>query len=309
MRGRGRTPRASALAAAALLCAAPLLATHEAGASGGAPARFAVLQAAYYAFGQAGPTHQRADERAVLLEHASEASGPLSDVQHNASDALVNSTTRTQLVLLEYQAPAPANPLASAYALGRFQEFYQADRVPTSIFDGTKRMVAFGQDAPATYLQLYEASRSTPAGASIMARGGIVLTNGYLEAEAAAVADLAGARVYLYAALVEDPVPSPEGGRGLRFVVRTFLGGIELTGGHAEGRFNFTRDPGWIESRLGAALWVQSDGPSEGTPPPADGAGDGSWSAALLVAAPAIMIGVLAVLILGLARREQSLRR
>ncbi len=290
-----------ALVAASVL-APPSLAADE-------PPRFAVLQAAYYAFSQQGPTNQTADERAVLLEQSSTPGGPLEDIQHNATDVLLNATTRGQFVMTEYQNSNSSDPLTPPLASRRLPDYYRAELLPTSIFDGTRRLVAFGPSTPATFIDTYESARAQPAGASIWARGAIVLDNGYLEVEASLDLDLANTRSYLRAVLVEDHLTSPADGRDLRYVVRSFLGNLDTSGGGATGRFNFTLDPTWLESRLGAVLFVQSDGRVEGTPPPAPEPQGDLLRSVLLTAGPALMVGLLGVLIITLSRREQRARR
>lgn len=287
-----------AAALLAVACVPPAAATD-------APGRFVVLQTAYYSFAQAGPTNQSSIQRAVLLEQASPASGPDGDLQHNASDALLANTTRLQLVMIEYQAPAGSNPLAAPTASNRLPEYYKADRVPTTIIDGTRRIVAFAPNSPETFASTRAAAAAVPAGAAITVSGGIVLQNGHLDVEVSTSGDLTGTQVYLRAVLVEDHLPSPADGRDLRYVARALLGNLRVVEGHADGRFNFPVDAGWVESHLGAVVFVQSDGPVEGSPPGPGAPADDALGTLLLWAAPVAMVGVLSLLVLVFARRER----
>lgn len=297
--------------AGTFLLAAALLAVSAVPAMGAqdGPGQFTVLQAAYYSFDQPAPTNQSSNHRAVLLEQSSPGSGGLADFQHNASDALLENASRAALVMVEYQGPAASNPLAAASAAHRMPEYYRADLLPTTIIDGTRRIVAFADNSPETFANAVAAAATVPAGASITASGGTVLQNGYLDAEATATADVTGAHVFLRVVLVEDHVGSPADSRDLRFVARAWLGSLRVVDGHAAGRFNFTLDPAWEESRLGAVLFVQSDGPVEGTPPPAGAPGGDPIGVALLIWSPAIMAAVLGVMFVWLVRRERGRTR
>jgi hypothetical protein len=184
-------------------------------------------------------------------------------------------------------------------------DYYGADFVPTAIFDGAGRIVAFGSGTPEAFDNALAAAATAPAGATINASGGLVLGNGYLDVAAAAVEDVSGSRVFVRAVLVEDHLPSPADGRDLRFVARVWLGNLRLDEGRAEGRFTFAVDPSWVPSRLGAVLFVQSEGPVEGAPPPGGLPPADFLAEVLLPVSTAAMVAVAALLFMWLTRRER----
>jgi hypothetical protein len=263
--------------------------------------RFEVLQAAYYAFSQAGPTNQSLTMRCVLLELFAGTEGPENATVINASDSLLANTTRQSMAFVRYPAneTAPTGPAGGVVDAYRFAEYYAGALVPTAIFDGTARDFAPGLGTEAHYWDLYNLSAAVAPGAAINATGSIAISYGNLRFEVFSPYNLSGSRVYLRAALVENNVTYSPGGRVFHHVLRASLGGYELAlagNSTVAGQFNFAVDSRWVESQLGVVLFVQSDGPRAvgpiGPPPGFDFLGAVILPLAVLVTG-AVMVLVL----------------
>jgi hypothetical protein len=226
--------------------------------------RFEVLQAVFHPLEAPGSTHQGLTERCVLVEqHATGGSVAESDAR-GAADALLNNTTRRQLVYAEFGATET-----------RFADYYQSTFIPTAIFDGGGWVAGGGPQAlPHAQAAYDEASREVPR-ASINVSSTIVITGGHLDFEVFVPSDFTGYTGAVRALIVEDRVSSSEANRELRYLVRESLGGghLAFTGNDTEaGRYNFTLDSSWVQSRLAAIVFVQIDAPPPGQlggPPPA----------------------------------------
>ena len=231
-----------------------------------APVRFEVLQAAYYSFAQGGPTNQSMAMRCALLELFAGESGEGNSTALNASDELLGNTTRQSMAFIRY-APNDTVPTGNAGGVAdasRFHYYYGLSLVPTAIFDGTALDFAPGSQTSQHYRDLYNASSKVPAGASINATGNLVITSGVLRFEVFSPINLTGRHAFLRAALVEDNVSAGSGGRVLHHVLREFLGGFSIAGeanSTVIGQFNFHTSTDWVESQLGAVLFLQSDTP------------------------------------------------
>jgi hypothetical protein len=262
---------------ASILFLGPL--TGPVGATPDTPARFEVLQAAFYSFAQAGPTNQSIASRCVLLELFTGEAGSGNSSALNASDELLANTTRQSLALIRY-APNETVPTWNAAGIAdasRFLYYYGGSLVPTAIFDGTAWDFAPGNGTDQHYRDLYNSSSQVPPGASINASGSLVITTGTLHFEVFSPFNLSGHRTYLRAALVEDNVSSGPGGRVLQHVLRGSLGAFALPlegNSSIVGQFDFHNSTAWVESQLGVVLFVQSDGPpvypKKGPPPSFD---------------------------------------
>lgn len=277
-----------------LLAGAP-----SAGASPQDPARFEILQAAYHPLNALAPTGQNLSERCVLLEQYAGLGGPQNANARAASDALVNNTTRRALAFAEYH---PTHT--------RFVDYYRASFVPTGIFDGTQWEFGGGQQTLVHYEAGYELARQAPAGASINVTGGVAISNGYIDFDVFSPFNLSAQFVSVRALIVEDPVVSPQDGRELRYVVRQYVVGqrIELLGDSSHtGRFEFTVDPSWVESRLAAVVFVQVDGP-RGFEIPAPSAPVDLLGALLVPLAVLVTGSVMAVILVRFVSAERRAR-
>lgn len=297
MRAR-RLVSAGALAAASCLLASGLLA---AGAVQGDPARFEVLQAAYFGFSQAGPTNQSLAQRAVLLETFVGGGGGADKFAREAAYGLVNNSTRGEFLLAEHHLSSgpSADALQTAYGSDRHANYYRGQLVPTAIFDGLYKEYGGGAQVAQNYRAGYEAARARAPGASINLTGAVVLDTGFLDFEVFSPLNTSLHRVVLRGVLVEDRASATAGGDEMRYVVRTGLSGapLELSGdATVRGRINFTVSTAWVESRLGAIVFVQSDGPKSSpdrTPDPGRG-----LASLLLVPAAALVTGVVMAIII-----------
>jgi hypothetical protein len=246
---------AAVLVAATVLC----LASTAGADSGQAAQRFEVLQAAFHPLTSFDTTRQPLGLRCVLLELEANATSPEGVEARSAAETLLNSTTRQTLVFAEFP---PEH--------SRFKDYYRATLLPTAIFDGTVR--DFGGDAQTLphYQAALQARAGEPARASINVSSATVISTGHLDYEVFSPDDLTGYTVSVRALLVEDPVASAEAGGDLPFVVREYLPGdrVALTGNASQsGRFNFTLDASWVQTRLFAILFVQVDTPAAGQLP------------------------------------------
>jgi hypothetical protein len=258
-----------ALLAASLVVLLIAASIPAASAAPSAPKRFEVLQAAYYRFSQAGPTNQSADSRAVLFEHLIGSPGEVTRHSLDGADALLANQSRSRLVYVQYHASGmtPPDPLAPLLGGDRFSSYYQAERAPYAIFDGLIRDFSAGANAQDRYESAFNSRLPLAPAAAINVSGAVVIQNGFVDVQAWTEAPINGTNVFVRVAVVEDNVSSPSHGRVLHHVLRAFLGGAPLVGGpraEATQRFNFSVANDWVESQLGAVVFVQYDGPTEG---------------------------------------------
>ncbi len=256
--GRPETLVLSALAVVLCVCtAAPY------GNAAAPPDRFEVLQAAFHPLSSTEATRQGLDERCVLLEQLVGGESAANADARAAADALVNNSSRSALAYAEFAAPHT-----------RFKEYYRTELAPTAYFDGLGLVSGGGPQARAQFqTALDEAARVLP-GASINLSTVVVVSTGHIDYEVFSPLNLQGFTVSVRGLIVEDPVSSAEAGGDVRFVVRQYLAGdrLDLTGDSSRGgRLNFSLEPGWVQSRLAAIVFVQVDAPPAGRLPQESG--------------------------------------